>query len=193
MSPVTHFLAGWMVAQFGCTPRERALIAIAGVAPDLDGVGIVPEVLTAHSSHPLMWFSEYHHVLGHNIGFAIACTVAAYFLCRSWKTAALVFVSFHLHLFCDLIGARGPDGYQWPLPYLSPFSSRLQLIWHGQWALNAWPNFVITFALLLATFYLAWRRGFSPLETVSKRIDREFVGTLRTRFGSARLSQQIAE
>src|SRR5438270_9877871 len=163
MSPVTHFLAGWMVAQFGRTPRERALIAIAGVAPDLDGVGIVPEVLTAHSSHPLMWFSEYHHVLGHNIGFAIACLVAAYFLCRSWKTAALVFVSFHLHLFCDLIGARGPDGYQWPLPYLSPFSSRLQLIWHGQWALNAWPNFVITFALLLATFYLAWRRGFSPL------------------------------
>ena len=184
MSPVTHLLVGWMVAQAGRTRKERAIIALAGVAPDLDGIGIVPEVLTAHSKHPLMWFSEYHHVLGHNIGFALLCAVIVYLLCRSWKVTALAFLSFHLHLFCDLIGARGPDGYQWPLPYLSPFSDKMQLVWHGQWALNAWPNFAITFALLIATFYLAWRRGFSPVEMVSLKWDAEFVRTLRQRFGT---------
>src|SRR3954447_3952095 len=110
-----------MLANLANQRRDRALIALAGVAPDLDGIGIVPEVLTAHSQHPLRWFSDYHHVLGHNIGFALLATIAAYLICRSWKTTALAFLGFHLHLFFDLIGARGPDGYQWPLPYLSPF------------------------------------------------------------------------
>jgi inner membrane protein len=185
VSPVTHFLAGWMLANFANQRRDRALIALAGVAPDLDGIGIVPEVLTAHSQNPLRWFSDYHHVLGHNIGFALLVMIAAYLICRSWKTTALVFLSFHLHLFFDLIGARGPDGYQWPLPYLSPFSSRWQLVWSGQWALNAWPNFAITFALLIATFYMAWRRGFSPLEMISRKADAAFVATLRQRFPRA--------
>jgi inner membrane protein len=184
VSPVTHLLVGWMVAQAGRTRKERAVIALAGVAPDLDGIGIVPEVLTAHSEHPLLWFSQYHHVLGHNIGFALVVAVVASLLCRSWKIAALAFLSFHLHLFCDLIGARGPEGYQWPLPYLLPFSDTWQWVWSGQWQLNAWPNFVITFALLAATFYLAWRRGFSPVEMISQKWDAEFVGTLRKRFGS---------
>ena len=81
---------------------------------------------------------------------------------RPWLTAFLVFISFHLHLLCDLIGARGPDGDQWPIPYLKPFSNALQLTWHGQWALNAWQNFVITGLLLVATFWLAWKYGSSP-------------------------------
>ena len=186
MSPITHFLAGWMLANVSVRPRDRALIALAGVAPDLDGLGIVPEVLTAKSAHPLMWFSEYHHLLGHNIGFALVTTIAAFFLSgRRWKTAALVFLSFHLHLFCDLIGARGPDGYQWPIPYLLPFSHKWDLSWSGQWMLNAWPNFAITFVLLGTTFYLAWKRGFSPLEIFSSRADAAFVNALRQRFRPA--------
>lgn len=28
-----------------------------------------------------------------------------------------------------MLGSRGPDGYQWPIPYLSPFSSAVQLSW----------------------------------------------------------------
>jgi inner membrane protein len=192
VSPVTHLLVGWMVAQAGRTRKERAVIALTGVAPDIDGIGIVPEVLTAHSQHPLLWFSQYHHVLGHNIGFAVLVAVVAYLLCRSWKVTMLVFLSFHLHLFCDLIGARGPEGYQWPLPYLSPFSDKWQLVWSAQWRLNAWPNFAITFALLSATFYLAWRRGFSPVEMMSKKWDAEFVATLRKRFSGANPPKALA-
>jgi inner membrane protein len=183
MSPVTHFLAGWMVANFADRRRDRILITLAGVAPDLDGLGIVPELITARSSHPLTWFSDYHHLLGHNIGFALLTTLAAYAISgRRWKIAALAFLSFHLHLLCDLVGARGPDGYQWPIPYLLPFSNRMDLAWKGQWMLNAWPNFAFTIVLLVGTFYLAWKRGFSPLEIFSANADRAFVNTLRDRF-----------
>lgn len=185
MSPVTHFFASWLLANaVHLERRERALVTLAGVAPDLDGLGIVPELLTRTSRHPLLWFSEYHHVLGHNLGFALVVGFVAWILSRRkrWMTTILAALSFHLHLFCDLIGARGPEGEQWAIPYLAPFSQRWQLAWHGQWALNAWPNFVITGAALIITFYLAWLRGYSPLEMVSPRTDAAFVATLRSRF-----------
>ena len=179
MSPVTHFFAGWLLASVSptgrptaLTRREKALVVAAAVAPDIDGIGIVPELLTRNTSHPLLWFSQYHHSL-HTLAFAIVCTLAAYLIVgplapartfatssyssdftfgpairkpqpsnrrlptHPWLTALLVFISFHLHLLCDLIGARGPDGDQWPIPYLKPFSNSVQLAWHGQWALNA--------------------------------------------------------
>jgi membrane-bound metal-dependent hydrolase YbcI (DUF457 family) len=96
--------------------------------------------------------------------------------------AGLAFFAVHLHYFCDLIGARGPDGAQWPLPYLAPFDRNLELTWSGQWALNGWPNFVITAAAMAAVFYLAWRCGYSPVGLLSERADAAFVNTLRTRF-----------
>ncbi len=192
MNPVTHYLVGWTLANAAGSAsaaesdrearRERTVIALAGIIPDIDGLGIVPEFLTRNTSTPLMWFSEYHHML-HNLTFAVAVAVAAYFIAaRKWTVALLAFVSFHLHLLGDLIGARGPDGAQWEIPYLSPFTDSVQLAWKGQWYLNAWPNFVITGALLALMFYWAWRRGFSPLEMVSRKADAAFTATLRHRF-----------
>jgi len=161
MSPVTHFLLGWVTANAAkLNRRERAMVTIAGVIPDADGFGLVAEIATRDSAHPLMWWSEYHHVLGHNIGFCLLVTAAGYaFATRRWLTASLVFLSFHLHLLGDLVGARGPDGEQWPIPYLSPFSAAWQWTWSGQWALNGWPNLVITAAMVATTLWLAWRRG----------------------------------
>lgn len=185
MSPVTHFLTGWVVAN--CAPslgaRERALVALAGVVPDVDGLGAIPDLLTRNSAHPLDWFSRYHHQL-HTLPFGIFVAGLSYFLAKKnkWLTALLVLLSFHLHLFEDLLGARGPDGYQWPIPYFFPFSGVADLTWNGQWPLNGWQNFAITFVLLLVTFYLAWAKGFSPLEMVSGRADRAFVAALRERF-----------
>jgi LexA-binding, inner membrane-associated putative hydrolase len=233
MSPVTHFFAGWLLASVSptgrlttLTRREKALVVAAAVAPDIDGIGIVPELLTRNTSHPLLWFSQYHHSL-HTLAFALVCTLAAYIVAgplarigplaasdpltttppttgsisdftfgpairgpqppvrRSPShpgfTAFLVFISFHLHLLCDLIGARGPDGDQWPIPYLKPFSNSVQLTWYGQWALNAWQNFVITGLFLLATFWLASKYQSSPVELVSQRWNREFVTALKNR------------
>ena len=220
MSPVTHFFAGWVLAYASPVPlrrREKALVVAAAIAPDLDGLGIIPELLTRHSSHPLLWFSEYHHSL-HTLAFVLICTIAAFLVAgpldrrkmshevssassatrlemhsspqhlalspHPWITALLVFLSFHLHLLCDFVGARGPDGYQWPIPYFKPFSSAAQLAWHGQWALNGWQNFVITGALLTVTLWIAWRFATSPLELVSESANRAFVLTLRQRLQS---------
>jgi len=168
--------------------RDRAIVTLAGVAPDLDGLGALPELLTRHSAHPLDWFSRYHHVLGHTLGFELVVTGAAFLLAaRRWKTAALACVTFHLHLLCDVVGARGPDGDQWPIPYLLPFSRAWQWTWSGQWALNGWQNFAITGAALAGMFYLAWSRGYSPLEMVSPRADAAFVAALRERFGAGKV------
>jgi LexA-binding, inner membrane-associated putative hydrolase len=227
MSPVTHFFAGWLLASVSptgrpitLTRREKALVVAAAVAPDIDGLGIIPELLTRNTSHPLLWFSQYHHSL-HTLAFALVCTLAGYliagpmatgpFAASSYSsdftfgpeirkprpsnrrsrshprlTALLVFISFHLHLLCDLIGARGPDGDQWPIPYLKPFSNAVQLTWHGQWALNGWQNIVITGLLLLATFWIAWKYGSSTLELLSERWNKKFVQAVRSHFPKIR-------
>ncbi len=183
MSPITHFLSGWVLANCAkLDRRDRALVTLACVIPDIDGLGIIPELFTRHSAHPLLWFSLYHHSL-HNLAFGLVVTAVGFTIAtRKWATAFLAFLSFHLHLFEDVLGSRGPDGDQWPIPYLTPFSSALQWTWHGQWGLNAWPNIAITIALLVVTFWLAWRQGFSPLEMISEKADSTVVGALRRRF-----------
>jgi inner membrane protein len=186
MSPVTHFLTGWLFAN--CVQlerRDRAIVTFACVAPDVDGLGIIPELLTRNSSHPLLWFTLYHHSL-HTLAFGLVVAAIAFALARQRrKTGILALVSFHLHLFEDVLGSRGPEGYPWPVPYLAPFSSALQLTWRGEWGLNAWPNVALTVLLLLITFWLAWRRGFSPLEMISVRADVTLVRALRERFPRA--------
>ncbi len=185
MNPVTHLLIGWSAANTcGLSKRERLLVTVAGIMPDIDGLGIIPDILTRNTAHHLQWWGKYHHQLGHNLGMGLMVALAAFCLAaRRRVTAALAAAAFHLHLLCDLLGARGPDGDQWPIPYLLPFSNAWQLSWEGQWALNAWPNFVITGIALAVTFFVAWKRGLSPLEIVSARANAAFVTTLRDRFG----------
>ena len=184
MSPVTHFLASWTFASFPrLQRRDVVLITLSGVAPDIDGLGIVPELLTRHSAHPLDWFSRYHHVLAHNLPFAVLVTLAVFaFAKRKWIAAGLAFFAVHLHFAMDLLGSRGPDGYAWPIPYLEPFSSRLQLSWSGQWALNSWQNVVITCALLLFVIYQSIQLGRSPVEVFSRTADGKVVEALRRRW-----------
>lgn len=182
MSPITHLLISWAVADAdNLNKRERAIVTVAGVAPDVDAFGIVAEALTRESDRPLTWWTDYHHVLGHNLVFGLVVAVVSFALAtKRWKTATLAFLTFHLHLLCDVIGARGPEGYQWPVPYFYPFSE-WEWTWDGQWELNAWPNFVVTGIVLLITFYWAWKEGHSPLEMVSASADKAFVETLRRR------------
>ena len=182
MSPITHFFVGWAVANSSSSieKRDRAWITCASIVPDIDGLGLVAEVLTRNSSRPLTWWSDYHHILAHNIGFALVFTVlAATFARRKILTPALVFLSFHLHLVCDLVGARGPDGEQWPIPYLRPFSAAWNLTWQGQWPLNSWQNLVLTAGLIAAAGALAKKRGYSPVEIFSTKADLAVVRALR--------------
>jgi len=94
MSPVTHFLTGWVFANCAkLKPRDRAIVTLAWVAPDLDGLGIIPELLTRNSSHPLVWFSLYHHSL-HTLGFALVIAGVAFVLAtQRWKTGLLALLT----------------------------------------------------------------------------------------------------
>jgi len=183
MNPITHFLAGWTIANTAkLSKNERAAVTLAGIAPDIDGIGIIAEKLTASSRHPLTWWSDYHHVLAHNLFFGLLLAMVCLFIAKKkWPVAALAFLSFHIHLLGDVIGGGGPDGEHWPIPYLWPLTQKIQLAWQGQWALNAWQNIVITALLLIVVFILAWRRGYSPIEMLSSSADKAFVDTLRNR------------
>ena len=187
MSPFTHFFISWPIANTGrLTMKDRFLITASGVAPDVDGIGIVVDFLTRKSEQPLYLWDKFHHVFGHCLGFGIAVAILTFCLgTRRWLAALLALLSFHIHLLCDLLGARGPEGYQWPIAYLLPFSDTLQLVWKGQWALNAWPNFLITALAISVSFYLAWRRGFSFLGLFHQNADTKFIEALRRRFGQA--------
>jgi len=186
MSPFTHALVGWTVANAAAlSRRDRTIVMVAGVISDIDGLGGLIDLATRHTANPTHWYDQFHHMLGHNLSFALVVTALAFALAhRRPLVAALALLSFHLHLLGDLVGSQGPDGYQWPIPYLVPWSTAWQLTWQGQWALNAWPNFLITGVLLITMFYLAWQRGYSPIEIISRQADTAFIATLRARFGT---------
>jgi hypothetical protein len=158
-----------------------AAVTVAAAIPDIDGLGIVAEVLTRHSSHPLLWFSEYHHAL-HSLAFAVVVAIVTFALTRRWLTTGMAFIAFHLHLLEDLVGSRGPDGFVWPVPYLQPFTSHWTWSWGGQWQLNAWPNLALTILLLAITIWIAVVRGVSPVFLFSPNADHSVVAVLRRRF-----------
>jgi hypothetical protein len=183
VNPITHALVGWSTASLdrSASNRERGLVVLAALAPDVDGAGIVAELATRHTESPLLWWSQFHHTLAHNLLFAILVATAGWLLSRSLPVTVLMFVNVHLHLLGDLVGARGPDGSQWPIPYLWPFSELPLLTVSWQWALNAWPNILLSLLLLGHLFWLAWARGISPLQLFSSSANRAFVATLRRR------------
>ncbi|HEX8616301.1 MAG TPA: metal-dependent hydrolase [Thermoanaerobaculia bacterium] len=187
MNPLTHALSGWLLAE--TVPelgrREKRIVVVAALAPDVDGVGLVAELLTRDSANPLLWWSEYHHLVAHNLAFAVLTALCAAAVARVSRTttAALAFVAVHLHLLGDVAGSRGPDDYQWPIGYLYPFTTSVQWTWSGQWYLDAWPNIVLTAIFIAATSALAWRRGYSIVSLFSRAADEKFVGVLRARFG----------
>jgi len=184
MSPVTHFLAGWVIASFPrLQRRDVALVTFAGVAPDVDGLGFLPELITRNSAHPVDWFTRYHHILAHNLPFAILIAVVAFAIARrKWLTAGLALLTVHLHFLMDVVGSRGPDGFNWSIPYVEPLSSKVQFAWSGQWALNSWQNFVITLGLLVFVGLRSIQTGRSPVEIFSPAADKQVIAALRQRF-----------
>ena len=185
MNPVTHFLTGWLVANIDhLERRDRALVTLAAVIPDADGLGILTDVASKDPGLGFGLYGQYHHVLAHNVFFGLLLAVAGYtFSKKRILTTLLVILSFHIHLLEDLLSGRGPDGTIWSISYLFPVLPDIEFSWSGQWELNAWPNVAITAVLLLLIFYLAWKRGYSPVGIISSSADHVFVDTLRKRFG----------
>ncbi|WP_046005632.1 metal-dependent hydrolase [Pseudoalteromonas rubra] len=169
MTPSAHLMMSWLCgASTVVTKRERIIITLAGLAPDLDGAGLLIDWFTGTTRY----YQQWHHVFGHNLVFAVAIATCAGLLARTRQARVwlMSFVAIHLHLFTDLIGSKGPDGYQWPIEYLYPFSNT-GLTWQGQWALNAWQNQLIWLALLLACISYIKRKNISFFELFGNKLD----------------------
>jgi hypothetical protein len=184
MSPVTHLLASWLIAtKTTNNPRDCRLVTLAGLAPDLDGLGLLGDMirngLTNSDSYNL--YQTWHHYLLHEAAGGLLIAVSAFaFAHHRWKVLFLSLLVVHLHLLCDLTGSRGPDPVDlWPIFYLGPFSRDPMWLWRGQWRLDGWQNQLISVLLLAWSLRIALVQGTSIVGLFSKRMDERFVGILR--------------
>jgi len=192
VSPVAHFIGSWLVAAATTdNPRDCRLVTLAGILPDLDGLGMVVDVARSFATGQEMtitYYQRFHHLWLH--GWPGALVVAAMLACfarRRWRVAAWCLVTFHLHLACDLLGSRGPSPADlWPICYGEPLFRHPVWFWKGQWRLDGWQNtstFIVIFALAL---WVAVKRGYSFVEVISRRMDGVFVEVLRKWMGRFR-------
>jgi inner membrane protein len=183
MNPLTHLLASWIVAaKTTDNLRDRRLVTLAGVAPDLDGLGIVLDIANgALTSGKYYYYPKYHHILSHGLPGAVACSIIMSALAnRHRRVFWLSFLTFHLHLLCDFVGSRGPDKNDfWPIYYLAPLRRHPVWEWQYQWRLDGWQNRVITLALLAWALCLAVKKGDSIVGVFNPRWDKVFVGVLQ--------------
>ncbi len=180
MNIITHALMGWCAGQkLSSKLPEVAVIAVASVIPDIDALGAVIDLARGGEAE---FFSAYHHKFGHCLLFCLLLMLIIHLSRKNARLTLWFAIVFHLHLLCDIVGARGPDGYQWPVYYFFPFSE-YGLIWSQQWEINAWPNIVLTLWLLYLFLKQSAQAGFSPLMMLSRAADEQFVQTLQRRFG----------
>jgi inner membrane protein len=142
---LTHVGIGCIVAGLGPGPRrDRWIIVLASLVPDLDGIGIL------WSEHA---YALTHRIVGHGLLCGLVLTGAAALLAdRRWITAALAAFAFHLHVLLDVVGTGGP-----PISYLWPLSS-WRLTSDRHWTLDSWPNVVVMVVTLLGVIATAWWR-----------------------------------
>jgi hypothetical protein len=182
VSPVTHLLASWIVAQKTTdNHRDCVLVTCAGLIPDLDGLGLIVDLITRFSAdRPTHFYGQYHHFLGHGVFAAVGIALGFAALARrKWLVAGLSLVTFHLHLFCDLIGSRGPEPDDlWPIYYLGPLRKDPMWLWKGQWPLDGPANRIVFIILFGLAIWLALRHRKSVVGVFSLRADQVFIGVL---------------
>ncbi|MBL8915065.1 MAG: metal-dependent hydrolase [Archangium sp.] len=169
MNPLIHGELSWLTSQKLDERRDRLLVTLAGISPDIDG-------LTLLGGEEM--YGKWHHVLTHGaLSAVILSGIFTLFARRKALVFVLCFLAFHLHLLCDLAGS-GPG---WPIYYLWPFS-RAELMWSGQWNLASWQNSVIGLAITLTALWFAMPLGRTVFELFSAKYDAVVVTTLRKRF-----------
>ena len=185
MSPLTHLVGSWLVAVATTNnPRDRKLVTWAGVLPDTDGLGVIPDVVGSWISGKectFYYYQTYHHLLMHGWPAAIVVSILfALYARQRPRVLLLCLFTFHLHLLCDLIGSRGPTpGDMWPICYSEPLFRHPIWFWKHQWKLDGWQNQTFFIMLFLTSLWVATKKGFSFVEVVSSRADKIFVGVLQ--------------
>jgi hypothetical protein len=182
MSPGNHaFISWWTANVLPLSRRDRAVVFLAGVLPDLDGLTLL---------YSAQAYVTYHHILAHNLlGGLLWTGLSAAFARQRLACATLTFLNWHLHLACDYFGSAGPGGSVWPLPYLFPLVGGWNpegvfvgpgWYWNfHQWELNAWPNTLVFLLALAGWVYIAVRLDRTFFEFLWPRMDQELCRTLR--------------
>jgi len=194
VAPETHLLASWVIAaKTTDNPRDCRLVALAGLLPDLDGLGLLLDAAAPALGHRTQIYAQYHHYLLHGVlGGVLIAVLAALFARHKWRVLLLSLAVFHFHLLCDFVGSRGPAPEDlWPIFYLGPFDHDPMWIWKGQWRLDGWPNRIFSLVLFAWALRLAVQRGYSFVGVFSRRADEIFVGVLR-RWHAALEARRIA-
>jgi hypothetical protein len=186
VSPVTHFFVSWAFAEAASKNiRDRRLIVFSGVAPDIDGLGALVDSISPLIGGPhTTFYTNYHHILLHGLpGAMLIAVIAALTGKERLRCAIAVFAAIHLHLFCDMLGSRGPMPDDiWQIHYLAPISMKMTMAWSGQWRLDSWQNFLITLIFLSLAFVRAVRFGQSPVMIFSEQADQAVADVLRNRW-----------
>jgi inner membrane protein len=182
MSPETHLIASWIVgAKATSNLRDCRLVALAGILPDADGLGLLVDWFTQwRGGLQTSLYAEYHHWLLHGaFGAVLVTAVLTAFARDRGRVALLVLLMFHLHLLFDLLGSRGPSVQDvWPIYYLGPFSHKQMWLWKGQWRLDGWQNRYFSTALTLWALWIAAHVGHSFVGVFSRKLDAIFSGVL---------------
>src|SRR5205085_1192787 len=182
MSPETHLFASWIIgAKTTRNLRDCRLVALAGILPDADGLGLIVDMVTnLRGGWQSNLYAQYHHYLFHGVfGAVVIAGTLACFARDRWRVAGLALLTFHLHLLCDLVGSRGPSPQDlWSIFYLGPFTHRHEWVWTGQWRLDGWQNRYLSVALLLCSLWMAAKRGDSFVGVFNRRVDAVFSGVL---------------
>jgi hypothetical protein len=174
MSPGQHFIISWVTANAVVLDRRsRICITLSGLIPDLDGIGYIVDKTAMLYGRHTGYYEQFHHIYGHNILAGLIMTISFALICgKRLSVFLLSFLAFNLHIICDIAGARGPDGDQWPISYFYPFFPDIQLIWSGQWQLSSWINSAIGIGFFMFALILARYRHVTFFELFSLRFEK---------------------
>lgn len=173
----THILSGWCVASLvpGLNARERFFAMAAATLCDLDGLGMVMGMESKA-------YLDYHHLLAHNLPFALLASAILTGFCTHRIRAFLLYLAlFHLHMVMDYFGS-GPD---WPIYYTWPFTRHAIINPHG-WPLSSWQNTLVASCLLAWTLLVIAFQRRTPLEWPMPDFDRRIVKGFRRLIGAER-------
>ncbi len=156
---------GWWFAHWAdIHRRERAAIALAAAAPDLDGLSLFGGGDA---------YYRYHHILFHNAGATLAVIpLAGIFFWKRPLVWLLIVFAFAMHMVEDYFTVA------WPMRPWEPFSASVtNLATHvPSWMVQGIFQLAAILFILGMTVWIYRRHHRTPLEIISPAFDRLIVG-----------------